>query len=342
MTRTTPSIGRVTAAIVAIAAMLPYLTLKILWMAGNPLGLDQAFVADPTVVALNAMTFGMDAVGLVMALGFIMRWGMRLPAWLVLLPLWVGTGLLSVVVATTPLSVLVEGADVLPSAGPIQPWVFAVVYSGFVAQGVGLMVSFALYARDRWPHVFTTAVTDRPVTLTTPFQIVVARGALLVTLLLGGIRLAWAFGVTAGLPGGMADAYSPSSAFQDGLKGLLAIGAGAALVAMVTGTGRTAFWKPLVVAWLGAGAMFGWGLYAMIVTAAGGPLGGNAPGVLGVVQLFETLTGLVMGMCGAFLLAERSRPAAGGSGGRHVQAAQHPLEGEDREGDRAPADHGHR
>ncbi|MFG3442698.1 hypothetical protein ACGF0J_36115 [Nonomuraea sp. NPDC047897] len=341
MTRTTPSIGRVTAAIVAIAAMLPYLTLKILWMAGNPLGLDQAFVDDPTVVALNAMTFGMDAVGLVMALAFAMRWGMRVPAWLVLLPLWVGMGLLSVIVVTTPLSVLVEGADILPATGPIQPWVFMVVYSGFVVQGVGLMVSFALYARDRWPHVLTASVADRPLTATLPFQVVVARGALLVTLLVGGTRLAWAFGVTAGLPGGVADAYSTSSAFLDGVKGLLAIGAGAALPAMVAGAGRAAFWKPLVVAWLGTGAMFGWGLYAMIVTVTGGPLGGDSPGLVGVVQLFETLTGLVMGMCGAFLLAERSRRAAGGSGGGHVQAAQHPLEREDREGDRAPADHGH-
>lgn len=342
MTRTTPSIGRVTAAIVAIAAMLPYLTLKILWMAGNPLGLDPAFVADPTVVALNAMTFGMDAVGLVLALAFTMRWGMRLPAWLVLLPLWVGTGLLSVIVATMPLSVLVEGADMLPDTGPIQPWVFMVVYSGFVAQGVGLMISFALYARDRWAHVLTASVADRPATATLPFQVVVARGALLVTLLIGGTRLAWALGVDAGLPGAMADAYRLSSAFQDGLKGLLAIGAGAALLAMVTGASRAPFWKPLVVAWLGAGAMFGWGLYAMIVTVTGAPLGGDSPGLLGLVQLFEALTGLVMGMCGAFLLAERSRRTAGGSGGRHVQAAQHALEGEDREGDRAPADRGHR
>lgn len=341
MTRTKPSIGRVTAAIVTIAAMLPYLTLKILWMAGNPLGLDPAFVDDPTVVALNAMTFGMDAVGLVMALAFTMRWGMRLPAWLVLLPLWVGTGLLSVIVVTAPLGVLVEGADVLPDAGPIQPWVIMVVYSGFVVQGIGLMVSFALYARDRWPHVLTAPVADRPLTSTLPFQAVVARGALLFTLLIGGIRLAWAFGVSAGLPG-VADDYSPSSALLDGFKGLLAIGAGAALLAMVAGAGRAPFWKPLVVAWLGSGAMFGWGLYAMIVTVTGGPLGGNSPGLVGVVQLFETLTGLVMGMCGAFLLAERSRRAAGGSGGRHVQAAEHALEGEDREGDRAPADHGHR
>ncbi|TMR22995.1 hypothetical protein ETD86_09655 [Nonomuraea turkmeniaca] len=145
-------IGRITAAIIAIAAMVPYLTLKVLWLTGSSVGVaDPSLMSDPAMVGLNAMTFGMDAVGLVLALAFTMRWGMRLPAWLVLLPLWVGTGLLSVVVATAPLAVVASGLEVF-SGGPIQAWVYLMVYGGFMGQGVGLMTAFALYASagGRW------------------------------------------------------------------------------------------------------------------------------------------------------------------------------------------------
>ncbi|TMR22994.1 hypothetical protein ETD86_09650 [Nonomuraea turkmeniaca] len=147
-----------------------------------------------------------------------------------------------------------------------------------------------------------------------------AWGSLLVATVIGGTRLVWTFGA------------EPAPALQNGFKGLLAIAGAAALVVLV----RRHSPGPLVVAWLGSGSLFGWGLYAMIVRSVGGPLsGGSGAGAADLVELFDLLTGLVMGMCGAFLLAERS-------GVGHVQPVQHPLEGEDREGDRQTADHGHR
>lgn len=325
MTPQQAGIGRITAAIVAMAAMLPYLTLKIFWLTGHPVGVsDPAFMNDPTMVGLNAMTFGMDAVALLLALAFTTRQGMRLPAWLVLLPLWVGTGLLSVVVVTVPVGVLLTGVSVFSTGGPIAPWVYMTVYGGFIGQGVGLMVAFVLYARDRWPAVLSAALGSGHVSPTGPFQTVVARGALLVSAVLGGTRLYWAAGNPA-----------PVQALQDGVKGLLALGAGIALVLLVRGRGAGPFWRPLVVGWLGTGVMFGWGLYAMILTVTGGPLGARMTGAVGLVELLGTLTGLVMAMCGAFLLAERS-------GVGHVQPAQDPLEGEDREDDRETADQRHR
>ncbi|MDR8410782.1 hypothetical protein MTP10_18815 [Nonomuraea sp. 3-1Str] len=332
----TPGIGRITAAIVAMAATLPYLTIKTLWLTGRAVGVDDpAFLDDPAMVGLNAMTFAMDAVALVLALSFTMRWGRRLPAWLVLLPLWVASGLLGIVVATVPLALLVEGPSLLETGGPIRPWVYAMVYGGFIGQGVCLLTAFALYARDRWAYPLSAPSLRRHAGPSASFQRVVAVGALGMTVLLGGARLYWAFGGDAGLPAAVAGA--PSSfvgAVQDGLKGLLAIGAGVALLVVVRARGRGPIWRPVAVAWLGSGTMFGWGLYAMIITVTGAPLGGEPGGALGLVQLFETLTGLVMGMCGAFLLAERS-------GVGHVQAAEDPLEREDRERDGQPADRGH-
>ncbi|MGI5283198.1 hypothetical protein ACQEVF_07690 [Nonomuraea polychroma] len=315
-------IGRVTAAIIAIAAMLPYLTLKILWLTGGSIGVtDPALMRDPSMIVANAATFGLEFVGLVLALGLAMRWGMRLPAWLVLLPLWVGTGLLFQIALTTPLVLLMSGATVFTGAGPIQPWVYLMVYGGFITQGVALMAAFAFYARDRWPGVFTTRLDHPFASPTRPFQIVVARGALLVATVVGGVRIFSAF---AGTP--------VAEGVQNGVKGVIAIAGAAAFLVLVERRGSGPFWRPLVVAWLGSGALFANSLYIMIISIGEGPLGS---GGAGHADLFGMLTGLVMGMCGAFLLAERS-------GVGHVEPAQHPLEGEDREGDRTTADHGHR
>ncbi|MFI6742399.1 hypothetical protein ACIBI9_56650 [Nonomuraea sp. NPDC050451] len=313
MTERRPGIGRVTAAIIAIAAMLPYLTLKTLWLTGHPVGVaDPAFMNDPAMIGLNTMTFGMEAVGLVLALAFTMRWGRRLPAWLVLLPLWVGTGLLAVVTVTAPIMVLTGGLAVFETGGAIEPWIYMMVYGGFVVQGVGLMTAFVLYSRDRWPGAFTTRIDHAFAGPTRSFQTVVAWGALLVAGPLGAVKLA----------GGL----------QDRVEGLLAVAGAVALVLVVRRRGRGPFWAPLVAAWLGSGSLFSGGLYVMIISSVRAPLG--APGAE-LTELFGMLTGLVMGICGAFLLTERS-------GVGDVQPAEHPLEGEDGERDRQPADHGHR
>ncbi|MBF8185855.1 hypothetical protein ITP53_08885 [Nonomuraea sp. K274] len=343
MTRQRAGIGRVTAAIVTAAAMLPYLTLKILWLTGSSVGVDDpALMSDPAMIGANAATFGMEAVGLALTLALTTRLSMRLPAWLVLLPLWVGIGLLSEIVVTLPLSTLVYGPTLFSAAaGPIQPWVYLMVYGGFIVQGVGLMTVFALHARERWPGVFTTRVDHAFASPTRSFQTVVARGAFLVAALVGGVRIYWAAGGTAGVPA----ATSLTAGIQNGFKGVLAIAGAAALVALVSRRGRGPFWRPLVVAWLGSGSMFGFGFYSTITAATVDQLGAIS-GAVRLVDLFGMLTGLVMGMCGAFLLAERSGVGGGvragvGSGVGDVQPAQEALEADDRDGDRQTADHSH-
>ncbi|TDD13243.1 hypothetical protein [Nonomuraea diastatica] len=323
MTEQRPAIGRVTAAIVTVATMIPYLTLKILWLTGSSVGVtDPDLMNDSAMVGLNAMTFGMDAVGLLLAVAFSTRWGLRLPAWLVLLPLWVGTGLLSVVIVTAPIMVASGGMAVF-SGGPIEPWVYMMVYGGFVGQGIGLMTVFALYARDRWSWAFTTRLGHAFTGPAASFQTVVAWGALLVTTVVAGVRLSWTFGAPA------------VAAVQDGFKALLAIAGAVAFVAVVRRRGNGPFWRLLVPVWLGSGSLFGWGLYVMIVRSAGGPLVAGGAGAADLVELFGMLTGLVMGLSGAYVLAERSSVG-------DVQALEEPLESDDRDGDRQAAYHGHR
>ncbi|WP_327086779.1 hypothetical protein OIE66_31235 [Nonomuraea sp. NBC_01738] len=317
MTRERAGIGRITAAVVASAAMLPYLTIKLLWLTGSDIGVnDPSFLDAPVMVGMNAMTFGMDAIALLLALSFTTRWGMRLPAWLVLIPLWVGTGLLSLILVTVPLGLLIQGTSIFPEIGPLQQWLYLVVYGGFIGQGAGLIVAFFLYARDRWPF----APAGGP--FAGGFPLLAARGALALGVPLLCAKVALTFTEDMGLVGGL----------QYLLKGLLIPAGAAGLLALVYGRRG---WAWLGLGWLGSGVTFGWGLYSLIVTLTAGPLAGPPMPWPNLVELFATLTALVIAVVGASVLTARS-------GVGDLQAAQHPLEGVDREEDRQPAHGGHR
>ncbi|MFX4778103.1 hypothetical protein ABTB39_19705, partial [Acinetobacter baumannii] len=82
--------------LLAIAGTLPYIALKVAWRSGSRIGLeDPDFGTSTTMQVANALTMGMDVVAVAMALAFVTAWGRRLPPWLVLGPMWVGTGLLA-------------------------------------------------------------------------------------------------------------------------------------------------------------------------------------------------------------------------------------------------------
>jgi hypothetical protein len=140
----------------AAAGTLPYVVLKVLWLTGSTTGTsDPAFLADPTIHAMNVVTLGMDVVVVALALALTHRWGERLPAWLVLLPMWVGTGFL------VPMAVSIMPGTVAAIAlsdagtGPLLPWVQPMVYGGFAWQGVFLCAAFVVHARTRWGAVVT-------------------------------------------------------------------------------------------------------------------------------------------------------------------------------------------
>jgi hypothetical protein len=141
----------------AIAFMLPYLALKIAWISGAPVGMhNKSLVAEPSMLALNILTFCMDAAAILLALTFTHNWGLRAPAWPTLFPMWVGTGFLAPIAIAWPIIILARtlepGSDHRPSSAPamLEPWVTKVVYTSFACQGVALITAFILYARARW------------------------------------------------------------------------------------------------------------------------------------------------------------------------------------------------
>ncbi|GAA3444924.1 hypothetical protein [Planomonospora venezuelensis] len=303
---------RLTASAVAVAGMLPYLALKIVWLTGGSLGIDDPGVlADGAFFGLNLLTFGMDAVALLIALAFVRPWGRRIPAGLILLPIWVGIGLLSTILVQVPLSSLVgvfSGTPLVQPGGPVAGWVYLVVYTGFCCQGIGLMIGFQYHARRRWPWVFTSRTSDGAADATRELQLFVARGTVVVAGVLAVVNLAWLLGATYGLPAETIARRTFAFHLSSGINAALAVAAAAGLLVIARGRSQRPLWVPVTLAWVGSGAMFGWSLYGMIITLVPNPLNpGGDQGITGLVMLFTLLTGTIVGLTGIFALAGRAR-----------------------------------
>ncbi|MFE6609797.1 hypothetical protein [Amycolatopsis sp. NPDC057786] len=235
----------------AILGTLPYLTLKASWVTGGSLGLrDPSFVDSDLMMFANLATGGMDVVAVILALAFTYSWGRRIPAPLVLFPIWIGTGLLAPIVLDLPV-IVADLSTAQLAEMPLENWVWAVVYGGFAWQGILLLTAFVLYARDRWWFVVTGTVKPGTIGVAGLLGIVAA----LVTAVGHTI---WAFGT-----GGMA------ARGQDFVIAVLVVLAAIALA----NVSRGRFWPRLVLVWTGAGAMAGTGTWALFSALTMGSTG---------------------------------------------------------------------
>ncbi|HEY7595734.1 MAG TPA: hypothetical protein VH969_21465 [Actinophytocola sp.] len=289
----------------AILATLPYLWLKLAWLSGSTIGFTDTSIAhgvahDGSLLVLNVVTAGMDLVAVFVALAFTHDW--RLPAWLVLVPIWVGTGLLTPVVLVVPMAFTTHGSPFL------EPWVQPLVYSGFAWQGVTLLTAFVLYARNRWASVFTERTGDVPRGATHPVQVVLANGAAMPVAAVAALHLAHAAGSGLGLPAGAR--LDAASRVVEATHGVMALLAGGGILWLVHRMGpRLPFWLPVVMTWLGAGAMFAWGLWGTVNVLGSTVLGSGGAPLAALQGLGKVLAGLVIGLAALVLLAEQQSVA---------------------------------
>lgn len=240
-----PRVGPVRAALALFAALmtLPYLVIKIAWLSGSRIGLnDPEFGTSTAMTVLNSLTMGLDIVALVLAGVFLIRRGVRAPLWLVLPPMWIGAGLLGQILVALPLELVVQAVSPSqPTTGelpPIAGWVYGLVYAGFAGLGIGLLGAFAIYAWQRWGHRALPAPTR------------VARRALLLAALLA-VGGALAHLILSDVPLGTRL-----------LDLVLAAVTAAALVALTrSDAGRVA----TVLAFVGSGALTAWGTYLAVI-----------------------------------------------------------------------------
>lgn len=245
-------------AVFAALTTLPYMALKIAWLSGLRIGLnDPEFGRSTAMHVLNSLTLALDVVALALAIVFVTRRGFRAPAWLVLPPMWIGAGLLGQILVSLPLALVVNAVapshpptDAIP---PLDGWVYAAVYTGFAGLGIGLLGAFAIYARQRWG--------GRSLPVLTPF----ARRALIT---------AAGLAVVAGL-GNVLISRAPLDTRLLDLA--VACTAAAALLALAHPDlrGRVAR-AVVVVAFVGTGALVAWGTYLFVITVVPNELVGQS------------------------------------------------------------------
>ncbi|MFD4115999.1 hypothetical protein ACFWSJ_21330 [Streptomyces niveus] len=305
---TTPSLGRGVRALraVAIASCLPYITLKILWIAGDRTGVpDGSTLLDhrARMAVANGVSVVLDATVVVLALLLTQPWGRRVPAWLLVLPMWVAAGLLAPIMTGYPLQLaasVVEGSRPAPSNSEpfLDAWVFGVVYGGFILQGLTLGALFVRYARRRWGHLWRGAAGDPPAT--TAIRAAVTAGSLL-ALLPAVMHLLWAAGATTGLSADRVENRSTDFYLVEGVNGLFAVVAVVGTLLLVfqfregagPGTGLSPRW-PLAAAWVGSGTLGCWGGFLFLVTALPGEQDGRAAGLMVLTYAVSMVAGLLL------------------------------------------------
>lgn len=276
----------------AIVGIVPYVALKVLWISGSRVGIDDPeFGRGGAMAVLNAGTAVMDVIAVLLALSFVTEWGRKIPAPVLLLPMWVATGLLGQILVILPVQ-LVVGTESSPEgkgASVLADWVPTVVYSGFAWQGFFLILGFALYAKDRWG----TRVIARG-----PEHSGVGAGLAVI----GCCAIAVSTLVSKG-PGPLETVNAVASS-------VIALFTGAAVVVFAWNWGSHRL--PLVrlaaagFGWFGSGAMFAWGTYLTVMAVVPNDLR-SSDGIDVASVMLTSLTAAVGAICGIVLLRTIAR-----------------------------------
>jgi hypothetical protein len=142
----------------AIAATVPYLALKLMWLSGSRVGMtdrdDLDEMSSTRFVAGNSITVLLMLVAAAFVFALTRSWADRVPARLVFVLAAGATGLLAPILVGLPVGLAVQGVtrgDVrLGGDTGLAPWVFAMVYCGFGVLGLAMAVLVALHVLDRW------------------------------------------------------------------------------------------------------------------------------------------------------------------------------------------------
>ncbi|WP_435970759.1 hypothetical protein [Streptomyces sp. Qhu_M48] len=314
-----PSTARRTLRVLAIVACLPYVSLKVAWVAGSRIGIPAGSVLleNPRTMAVaNSLTVLADVLVVVLALLLTQGWGRRVPAPLLVLPMWGATGLLTPIMTGYPTQLLVAvvtGDDkaAAPSEPFLDPWVFVVVYGGFILQGLTLGTLFALYARDRWGQVWRGRLGERPALGTAPWVRTTALAGAVLALGSAALHLMWASGATAGLSARQsAERDADFYVLEAQWVAFVAVAVASVLLLVLDRPARLRVRPVLALAWIAPASVGCWGAYMSLVALL--PTSDPAKRVTPLMQLSyagDMIIGLLLGACVAAFLRRRSAGA---------------------------------
>lgn len=280
-----PSLTRRALCYAAIVSAVPYLVLKVLWATGSRVGItDPQFGDDGSLLVLNVLTLAMDAAAIALVLAFTYPWGQRVPAWLVLLPVFVGCGLLGPIVVGIPVAVVATAlVDAPPpqAALPLAGWVYPLVYGGFMLLGIFLVAAFWFYARSRWPQVFTART---PKLSGTEWSLTAVGSPLALT---AAVLL-------------LVDAFQPSEVQSSAaavavVRTLFALAAVVGVVGFYPYGGRR-FAPPMLAGWFGASSLVAWGAWGVLTVLGGATVVARADTMEVVGALAQLLGGALLAL----------------------------------------------
>ncbi|GGR91886.1 hypothetical protein GCM10010252_33290 [Streptomyces aureoverticillatus] len=307
----------------AVASCVPYLSLKVAWIAGSHIGIPEGsslLEHRGMMAAANSVTVLMDGAVIVLALLLTRPWGRRVPAWLLGLPMWAATGLLLPIMAGFPaqLAVRALGGSVNNAADTgrepfLDEWVFGVVYGGFIVQGLSLGLLFVLYARDRWGHVWRGRVWDLPKAAAGGRAVRAgAVAAAVLALFPAGLRVLWAAGSTVGLnETRVAERTSDFYVLSVLELGYLAAAVAGALVLALRRPPGLPVKAALAAAWAGSGAVGCWGAWLLMTSFAGSADAADRPTtVMLLAYAVQMIIGVFVAAVGVRFLKERAAGAS--------------------------------
>jgi hypothetical protein len=149
---------RSAALVAAIAATVPYLVLKLMWLSGSTVGMTDHHGSDEMsstrFVAGNSITVTLMVVAAAFAVALTRSWSNRVPARLVFVLAAGASGLLAPILVGMPAGMVVQAVargEVGPAGDSgLAPWVFGIVYLGFAVLGLALAILVILHVIDRW------------------------------------------------------------------------------------------------------------------------------------------------------------------------------------------------
>ncbi|MFF9565791.1 hypothetical protein [Streptomyces sp. NPDC014685] len=306
----------------AIASTLPYIALKTAWIAGSRIGIPDGsplLEHRATMIVANGVTILMDSAVVVLALLLTRPWGRRVPAWLLVLPVWVASGLLLPIMTGYPTQLVVSlfrGEGVGGGGGDpfLDEWVFGVVYGGFTVQGLALGTLFALYARERWGHLWQGTLRELPESPTAPALRVTAVLVSLLATVPAVMHLVWAGGSTAGLNAArIADRDGPFH-IMEAFNVLFAVVTAVGVLLLAFRRSALPLAVPLALAWCGSGASGCWGGWLSVASLTGTQQVSEQPTpIMVVIYGVQMLLGALVVTLGGYFFSERA--AAPGSRG---------------------------
>ncbi|UED82894.1 hypothetical protein [Streptomyces profundus] len=315
---------RRTAGNVAALAVAPYLLIKILWTLGLFVPTEEMGGADWR--AINAATALLAAVGITLAMAFSRPWGNRLPAWLVALPVWVGTGLLVPMLLLAPvLGPAAMNRD--QAAGAPDFWVYEqiLVMISLVGAGVGLPLALLGYAKERWPEALGGPLDcGEPQGSSRALQATTAKLLAVGCVLLGAVKIYWAAGGTLGIDPDRLDGRDVWWHLLTLSTGVWALAGAWGLVALTTRRGSRRFLPPMGAAWVSSGMLFAYSVYNLLTLTDMQQPAPEHPLAAAATREIGAVLGVLMGIVILMVLHDRGRVLRGDDTrpGQRVTAGQ--------------------